>query len=172
MIDMYLVAKDFAAPIATIAAATAAAFVTVTIQQQNYRVARDRLKLDLFDKRYEIYTATRDLLLLLVRNPDLNEPAVDTELKRIYAKMAEAPFSCGARAQAFCLEVRAADQIWRTAKAGAAFVDSYPPGRERVAAVLAPSKATGRILALQDRVVPAFSDDLWIGWPEVRTRRR
>ena len=158
MMDMYLVVKDFAAPIATIAAATAAAFVTVTIQQQNYKVARDRLKLDLFDKRYEIYTATRDLLLLLLINPDINEPAVDTDLKRIFAKMAEAPFSCGARAQAFCLEVRAAEQIWRNAKMRAAIVE--------------PSAPTERILELQNRVVPAFSDDLWIGWPEVRTRQR
>ena len=172
MMSWYMTAKDFAAPVATILAASAAAYVTVAIQQQNLSVARNRLKLDLFERRYEVYTATRDLLLLVVENPDLSEPAVKADFIRIYLKMTEAPFVCGARAQAFCLKARATEDAWRAYKWRAATADSMPPGPERADAVLAPGKALSEIMILLDRIVPAFSDDLWIGWPDRRRRGR
>ncbi len=165
-------AKDFAAPVATIAAASAAAFVTLSIQRQNQRLAEARLKLDLYNKRYEVYAATRDLLLLLTRNTDVEDPETKAELSRIYFKMTEAPFCCGERAQAFCRKVRATDQRWRNAKAIAAVDLPYMvPGPEKAAVVLAPVEASAAFLQLIEEIVPAFSPDLNVEMSKTNKRR-
>jgi hypothetical protein len=69
-------AKDFAGPIATIVAAAAALAVTAFFNRRQTAIAStqrdiaaaqrdiaaDRLKVDLFEKRYEIYLAAKALL--------------------------------------------------------------------------------------------------------------
>lgn len=52
---MYDVAKDFAGPIATIIVAVAAGWITWTYNRRQTVIAADKLKFDLFEKRYEVY---------------------------------------------------------------------------------------------------------------------
>ena len=156
----YAIVKDFAGSIATVIAAGTAAFVTIRIQRENQQLARDRLKLDLYDQRYQVFAATRDLLLLRVRGLDPEEASTKAELDRIYAKMVEVSFSCGSRAQAFVEKVRAIDGRWRAGKAQAALVHDIPPGSERVAAALAPSKAAGEMQEALARIDAALMEDL------------
>jgi hypothetical protein len=73
---MYEFFKDFAGPIATIVAASAAFFVTVYFNQRQAGIAAaqkdiaaaqrdiavDKLKHDLFDRRYDIYSAAKRLI--------------------------------------------------------------------------------------------------------------
>jgi hypothetical protein len=72
---MYDVLKDFAGPVATIIAAVVAVFVTARLGNGQQRIAQQqaetakrqaetahaRLKLDLYDKRFNIYATTLDL---------------------------------------------------------------------------------------------------------------
>src|SRR5581483_1201259 len=66
--DYCQLAKDFAGPVATIVAATAATFVTWKISnaqrdiaQSQRDIAFDRLKFDLFQRRYELSDTVRHL---------------------------------------------------------------------------------------------------------------
>ncbi|MGA7657441.1 MAG: hypothetical protein WCA96_11750, partial [Methylocella sp.] len=61
---MYQLFKDFAGPIATIIASLAAAFVAwqlgrtqADISKSQLRTSREKLRLDLFEKRYAVYIA-------------------------------------------------------------------------------------------------------------------
>ncbi len=65
----YDVIKDFAAPVVTLIAAVIAGLITLTFSRAQTRVSRsqrdialDRLKFDLFEKRYAIYDAAKSLL--------------------------------------------------------------------------------------------------------------
>jgi hypothetical protein len=41
------------------------------IAWRQWWVARTKLRLDLFDRRYKVYEATRDFLILIAKNPDV-----------------------------------------------------------------------------------------------------
>src|SRR5882724_4916167 len=58
---MYYVLKDFAGPIATICVALVAGYITWSYNQNQARMALDKLKIDLLGRRYEIYQAAKDL---------------------------------------------------------------------------------------------------------------
>jgi hypothetical protein len=73
--------KDFAGPIATVIAATAAAGITLYFNRAQTRIAREqariakqqadlaemRLKHDIFDRRFKVYEATRNFLVAIFR---------------------------------------------------------------------------------------------------------
>jgi hypothetical protein len=54
---MYQILKDFAAPAATIIAALAAVYVTAYFAKEQTRLARERLRYDLFERRLEIFSS-------------------------------------------------------------------------------------------------------------------
>jgi hypothetical protein len=85
MVDWFEFSKTFAGPIATVFAAAAAVFFTwrlgkaqVRIAQSQRDIAFDKLKYDLFDKRYEIYQTAKAIIEpMLSESPMLSaSPAV------------------------------------------------------------------------------------------------
>lgn len=67
--SLYMILKDFAGPVATVIAAGAAVFVTRSMNLKQIEIARvqkdislDKLRYDLFQKRYEVYAAARSLI--------------------------------------------------------------------------------------------------------------
>jgi hypothetical protein len=91
----YQFLKDFAGPIATVIASVTAAIVALRmgrtqadISKSQLRTAHEKLRLDLFEKRYAVYTAARDLISVILRDGDLN----DADLRKFYIGTADASF--------------------------------------------------------------------------------
>lgn len=110
-IDLELV-KAFAGPTATIIAAGAATWITYTLGKNQLSIARsqaataeaqktiaksqcdiayDKLKYDLFDKRYEIYLAAKFIIERITRT-GRERPIADLELQEKRIKLDEARF--------------------------------------------------------------------------------
>ncbi|MCI0465618.1 MAG: hypothetical protein L0Y57_01200 [Beijerinckiaceae bacterium] len=71
---MYQILKDFAGPIATAVAALAAVWVTAyfarhqkKIAEEQAHIAREKLRHDLYDRRYRVFDAARTLLVQIAR---------------------------------------------------------------------------------------------------------
>jgi len=102
------------------------AMFAVYIAYQQHKTARERLRLDLYNKRFSVYEALRDLLALIAR-----EARVD--LKHIFeftGKTRDADFLFGAEVTGYIEEVRrrAIDFRYLSDKLGA---DTLPAGPER-----------------------------------------
>ena len=118
--------EKFAGPIATVFAAMTAAGVTIGFGVIQSRIARsqatsaaaqkdiakaqldiayDKLKVDLFDKRYEIYMAAKALIERVFTTSPVNH--ADPELKRLRLKVDEARFFFPPDTRAFCEEIEA-----------------------------------------------------------------
>ncbi|WOJ90619.1 hypothetical protein RZS28_04820 [Methylocapsa polymorpha] len=81
---LYQLFKDFAGPIAIIIASVVAAFVAwrlgrtqANISKSQLRTSREKLRLDLFEKRYAVYVAARNFIDILNRDANLYD---DTDL--------------------------------------------------------------------------------------------
>ncbi len=72
------------APIATLVVGLVAAYIAY----QQHVVARNRLKLDLFDRRYKIYDATRRFLSVIIQRASFE----DKDLFEFYAATSDAAF--------------------------------------------------------------------------------
>jgi hypothetical protein len=95
---MYDVIRDFASPVVTLIAATIAGLITLTfarvqalIAKSQRDIALDKLKFDLFDKRYEIYLAAKELLEYVPFITDLQKSDT-TKIRSLYVKIDEARF--------------------------------------------------------------------------------
>ncbi len=95
---MYELFKDFAGPAATFVAAIAAIVVTAIFNVAQLRIAKsqrnialDKLKYDLFEKRYEIYEAAKALLEYIPFISDLQKSDA-TKIRSLYVKIDEARF--------------------------------------------------------------------------------
>jgi hypothetical protein len=93
----YSVLKDFAGPVATIFAATVAACVAAYFARQQWKTAQqqadtamDQLRFNLFEKRYAVYDAIRQLMALTVNQPTL--PDFDQRFQRHSFVVDEAKF--------------------------------------------------------------------------------
>jgi hypothetical protein len=94
----YDVAKDFAAPAATLFAALALVSVTwhfnriqKEIASSQRDIAFDKLKLDTFEKRYEIYSAAKSLIECALATHDYDR--IDhMKIIKLYAKLDESRF--------------------------------------------------------------------------------
>lgn len=98
MADWYGILKDFAGPAATVLAAGGAFFlgwrfgnIQARVAENQSAIALDKLKFDLFEKRYEIYSAAKILLekVIHVRSLDKSDPA---EIRALYIKIDESRF--------------------------------------------------------------------------------
>jgi hypothetical protein len=90
---IYSVLKDFAGPIATIiAASTAAYFVRRQWQtaQQQANTAKDQLRYSLFEKRYAIYAAASKAITISFERRD--EDQMPAELNALFLHFEEARF--------------------------------------------------------------------------------
>jgi hypothetical protein len=63
---MYGVLKDFAAPVATMIAAFAAIYVTVHFNREQTRLAREKLRHDLFERRWSIFSSIFDYYYAII----------------------------------------------------------------------------------------------------------
>jgi hypothetical protein len=98
MIIVYAFFKDFAGPIATTIAAIVAAAITYYFNRAQARIAAtqadvavERLNLDLFDKRYAIYSSARQLIEYLVLQSEFSQ--VDhMKVKAFYVTLDEGRF--------------------------------------------------------------------------------
>jgi hypothetical protein len=95
---MYDILTDFASPVVTLIAAIVAGLITITFARTQTRIAEsqrdialDKLKFELFQKRYEIYEAAKQLLEYM---PFITELAKSdtTKVRSLYVKMDEARF--------------------------------------------------------------------------------
>lgn len=86
------------APIATLIVGFLVAFVAF----QQWLVARHKLRLDLFDRRYKIYDATRKFLSVIVARADFE----DSQLFEFYAGTSDAEFFFDADVVDYLAEIR------------------------------------------------------------------
>lgn len=108
--------KDFAGPVATIIAASAAAFVAyrlgqnqiavavtqAAIAERNWRTANDRIVLDLFERRLEIFDGIRSIVGEVMRSGT----APDEVLNRYWQAIDRVPYFFGAEVQDFVETMR------------------------------------------------------------------
>jgi hypothetical protein len=63
---MYQVLKDFAAPVATMIAALAVVYVTAHFNKEQTRLAREKLRHDLFERRWKIFSSIFDFYYAII----------------------------------------------------------------------------------------------------------
>jgi L-rhamnose isomerase len=80
---MYQFLKDFAGPFATVIAAVAAVCVTVyfgrhqkMIAEEQAHIASEKLRHDLYDRRYRVFDAARRLLAQIVSQKNASDDAL------------------------------------------------------------------------------------------------
>lgn len=97
-LSCYMVLKDFAGPAATLMAAGAAVWVTYQFglrqaksAEAQVEIANDRLKYDLWARRYEIYSSAKSLIELVVSANDFDK--IDhMKVRDLYVKIDESRF--------------------------------------------------------------------------------
>jgi hypothetical protein len=80
-------AKAFAGPLATVLAALVVTFVTAFFAWRQWIVAKEKLRHDLYDRRFAIYTAFHKMLVAIVEKQD-----IEAELREANAARAQSPF--------------------------------------------------------------------------------
>ena len=95
---VYQLLSDLASPVVTLITALIAGFITITfarnqtqIAQSQRDIALDKLKFDLFEKRYEIYQACKTLLEYVPFITDI-EKSDPSKIRSLYIKLDEASF--------------------------------------------------------------------------------
>jgi hypothetical protein len=71
----YDVLKDFAGPFAAVVAGSAAVFVTYRLGKEQARIAREKLRLDLYDRRWKIFTSVFDFYYVMIAWKGTDEQA-------------------------------------------------------------------------------------------------
>lgn len=109
MSGLYQFFKDFAGPTATIIAAIAAVSVTVyfawhqkKIAKEQADIAREKLRLDLFEKRFRVFDAARKLLCEVA----VHRRASDDNLRAFVIGTAEAVFLFDDDLSGYLVEIR------------------------------------------------------------------
>src|SRR6478752_4833660 len=107
----YHLFKDFAGPVATGVAAITAIVVTYRFNKQQIEISRtqrdiaiDKLKFDLFELRYGIYLAAKELIEYVSNKGDLAEFNSD-KMRSLYVKLDEARFFFDNVAVSFMQEI-------------------------------------------------------------------
>jgi hypothetical protein len=77
-------------------------FAIVIIAALQWRVADNKLRLDLFDRRYKVYDATRNFLSVILREANFTNP----QLFEFYAGTSDAEFLFGAEVVKHLDEIR------------------------------------------------------------------
>src|SRR5437868_3401142 len=94
------------------------------IAWQQWRVADNRLRLDLFDRRYKVYDATRKFLATILREANFT----DSQLFEFYAGTSDAEFLFGAKVVDYIGQIRERALHMRTAQQ---LFEPLPVGEER-----------------------------------------
>jgi hypothetical protein len=96
----------------------------VVIAWQQWRVADNKLRLDLFDRRYKVYDATRKFLAVIIREATF----ADSQLFEFYAGTSGAEFLFGADVVDYLGQIRKRAVDMRTAQQ---LFEPLPVGDER-----------------------------------------
>jgi hypothetical protein len=121
--------KTFAGPIATIIASAAALVVTRRLGVAQLRIAQsqadtaaaqkeiafDKLKHDLFDKRYEIYQAAKEVIEIICRSQEVNVAALP-KVEKLRLKLDEARFFFQFNIQALCENIENQVRVYLSAE--------------------------------------------------------
>lgn len=120
MLPMYNIMKDFASPILSLITAILAATVAIRIGNLQAQIGKaqrdialDKLKFDLFTKRYEIYEAAKRLIEHLVMVSDMMKQDA-TLIRQLYITMDEARFFYGPDICAFLDRLHDASEAFLT----------------------------------------------------------
>jgi hypothetical protein len=96
---LYQIFRDFAGPIATIAAAATAVFVTwrlgsrqAEIAQQQADLAREKLRHDLYNRRFEIFTSIFDYYNAMISWKETPTPEQQAARQRFFRAYQESVF--------------------------------------------------------------------------------
>ena len=108
------------APIATLIVGLAVAFIA----WQQWQLARNKLRLDLFDRRYKVYDATRKFLSVILGKADF----LDSQLFEFYAGTSDAEFLFESDVVDYLAELRKRAIDMRTHQH---VFDPLPVGEER-----------------------------------------
>lgn len=107
----YEIVKDFAGPVATIFAASAAVFVTthfnrkqVEISETQKNISLDKLKWDSHEERYKIYTQAKELISYVSQQHDF-EKIDNQKVRDLRVIIDEARFFFGASVRSFLGEI-------------------------------------------------------------------
>jgi hypothetical protein len=104
--------KDFAGPVSTLIAAIAAVCVTIHFNRKQTEIAatqrdiaEDKLRDDVFGRRYEIYKAAKDLIeyVMHIRSSEKCDPTV---VRGFYLKLDEAQFFFSSKLTAHLDDIR------------------------------------------------------------------
>lgn len=88
----------YLAPSATLIVGLSVAFIA----WQQWQVARSKLRLDLFDRRYKVFEATRKFLAVVLRDARFE----DSHLFEFYAGTSDAEFLFGSEVVDYLTEIR------------------------------------------------------------------
>jgi hypothetical protein len=138
--------EKFAGPMATVIASITAAGVAIgfgvvqariarsqaktadaqkEIAKANLDIAFDKLKHDLFDKRYEIYTAAKKLIETIFNQSPVND--ADPEIKKLRLKLDEARFFFPPDTRAFCEHIeKQVYDVLVTSRAASGYSEDRP----------------------------------------------
>jgi hypothetical protein len=119
----YDILKDFAGPLATTFAATVAAIITFYFNRRQTQIATaqrdiavDKLKVDVFERRYEIYDAAKSLIETVTR--ELDFPKLDSmKIRSLYIKIDEGRFFFPSETVQFLREITETCDRYLTAMA-------------------------------------------------------
>ena len=108
--------KDFAGPVATLLAAGVATLIAFLFGRIQARVAKtqaaialDKLKFDLFEKRYAVYMAAKQLIEYVIMQHDIDN--VDSaKVRALYIKIDEARFFFDADVRSFLKQITDASE--------------------------------------------------------------
>ena len=139
-------------------------FLSVTVvllAWQQWRVADDKLRLDLFDRRYKVYDATRKFLAVILREASFT----DSQLLEFYAGTSDAEFLFGADVVNYLDQIRHRAIDMRTAQQ---LFEPLPVGVERSRHV---QTAHDNLLWLNDQITAMTKTFTpYLGFANVRSR--
>lgn len=81
---------------------TLIAGIAACIAYQQFQVARTKLRLDLYEKRFKVFTALKEFMLKVMQKADVD---ID-DFRRLYAEIAEAEFLFGPEVVKYITEVK------------------------------------------------------------------
>jgi hypothetical protein len=128
---LYQIFKDFAGPIATIIAAIAAVFVTGYFAKRQADIAREKLRHDLFEKRYRVFDAARKLLCEVA----VHRSVSDDDLRAFVVSIGDAMFLFNDDLSSYLVEIRDRAQKLRSVEHVLDKENLLPVGPQRATAV-------------------------------------
>jgi hypothetical protein len=108
MVANHDVVRDLATPVVTIVVGLVALAVQLHFNRKQTTVAEDKLKFDLFEKRFAIYSAANEIIAFA--NSSKEVPGEENKFYELYSLLEQAPFFFDAKACEYFKEVLSLSQ--------------------------------------------------------------